>query len=449
MKKGLWIVAGLALVTGFLPAGRAAAAKTEKVVCRVELDRGILPAGASQRAIVKVSLDAPTIRIKAERPPINLAIVLDRSGSMGSDQKLEKAKQAAIEALRRLSERDRFSLVIFDHEVETIVPPQSASNTEWIESRIREIRARGNTALFSGVSQGAAEVRKHLGDHYVHRILLLSDGQANVGPRQPEDLGRLGAALMKEHIAVTTIGVGTDYNEDLMTRLAQQSDGNTYFVESSADLPRIFAAELGDVLSVFAREVVLQIEFADGVRPLRIIGRDGRLGDRTVEIRLNQLYGGQEKYALVEVEVPAGRPSVTQPVATARCAYENLLSRRPERSEATACVQFSDREHDVTRSVNVAVQRDVAINALAEAKDEAVRLSDKGDYKAAGDKLRAAGKAVEAQMAAYGIRDARLEKEVNATAPAAESVEQSGFSPAGRKAAVTDSYQQRNQQANQ
>ena len=449
MKKGLWIVAGLALVAGFLPAGRAAAAKTEKVVCRVELDRGILPAGASQRAIVKVSLDAPTIRIKAERPPINLAIVLDRSGSMGSDQKLEKAKQAAIEALRRLSERDRFSLVIFDHEVETIVPPQSASNTEWIESRIREIRARGNTALFSGVSQGAAEVRKHLGDHYVHRILLLSDGQANVGPRQPEDLGRLGAALMKEHIAVTTIGVGTDYNEDLMTRLAQQSDGNTYFVESSADLPRIFAAELGDVLSVFAREVVLQIEFADGVRPLRIIGRDGRLGDRTVEIRLNQLYGGQEKYALVEVEVPAGRPSVTQPVATARCAYENLLSRRPERSEATACVQFSDREHDVTRSVNVAVQRDVAINALAEAKDEAVRLSDKGDYKAAGDKLRAAGKAVEAQMAAYGIRDARLEKEVNATAPAAESVEQSGFSPAGRKAAVTDSYQQRNQQANQ
>ncbi len=449
MKKGLWIVAGLALVAGFLPAGRAAAAKTEKVVCRVELDRGILPAGASQRAIVKVSLDAPTIRIKAERPPINLAIVLDRSGSMGSDQKLEKAKQAAIEALRRLSERDRFSLVIFDHEVETIVPPQSASNTEWIESRIRDIRARGNTALFSGVSQGAAEVRKHLGDHYVHRILLLSDGQANVGPRQPEDLGRLGAALMKEHIAVTTIGVGTDYNEDLMTRLAQQSDGNTYFVESSADLPRIFAAELGDVLSVFAREVVLQIEFADGVRPLRIIGRDGRLGDRTVEIRLNQLYGGQEKYALVEVEVPAGRPSVTQPVATARCAYENLLSRRPERSEATACVQFSDREHDVTRSVNVAVQRDVAINALAEAKDEAVRLSDKGDYKAAGDKLRAAGKAVEAQMAAYGIRDARLEKEVNATAPAAESVEQSGFSPAGRKAAVTDSYQQRNQQANQ
>ena len=449
MKQSLWIVAGLALVAGFLPAGRAAAAKTEKVICRVELDRGILPAGASQRAIVKVSLDAPAVRIKAERTPINLTIVLDRSGSMGSDQKLEKAKQAAIEALRRLGERDRFSLVIFDHEVETIVPPQSASNTEWIESRIRDIRARGNTALFSGVSQGAAEIRKNLDGRYVHRILLLSDGQANVGPRQPEDLGRLGAALLKEHIAVTTIGVGTDYNEDLMTRLAQQSDGNTYFVESSADLPRIFAAELGDVLSIFAREVVLQIEFADGVRPLRIIGRDGRLGDRTVEIRLNQLYGGQEKYALVEVEVPAGRPNATLPLATARCAYENLLSRRAEHSEATACVQFSDRERDVLKSANVAVQRDVAINALAEAKDEAVRLSDKGAYKKAGSKLREATVAVKAQMATYGIKDEKLDREANATAAAAPSVEQAGFSPSARKAAVTDSYQSRNQQANQ
>ena len=436
-------------MAGILPAGRAAAARTEKVICRVELDRGILPAGASQRAIVKVSLDAPAVRIKAERTPINLAIVLDRSGSMGSDQKLEKAKQAAIEALRRLSERDRFSLVIFDHEVETIVPPQSASNTEWIESRIRDIRSRGNTALFSGVSQGAAEIRKHLEGHYVHRILLLSDGQANVGPRQPEDLGRLGAALLKEHIAVTTIGVGTDYNEDLMTRLAQQSDGNTYFVESSADLPRIFAAELGDVLSVFAREVVLQIEFADGVRPLRIIGRDGRLGDRTVEIRLNQLYGGQEKYALVEVEVPAGRPSDTQPVATARCAYENLLSRRPERTEATASVRFSDRERDVLKSANIAVQRDVAINVLAEAKDEAVKLSDKGDYKQAGGKLREASMAVKAQLTTYGIDDVQLEKNAAAAGAAAPSVEASGFNNRSRKAAVTDSYQMRNQQSNQ
>src|SRR5205085_8842601 len=123
-----------------------------------------------------------------------------------------------------------------------------------LEEAICSIEAGGNTALHGGVSRGAAEIRRHLDDgHYVNRIILLSDGLANVGPSTPEELGRLGTSLMKEGISVTTIGLGLGFNEDLMTRLAQRSDGNTYFVESSADLPRIFAAELGDVLNVVAR----------------------------------------------------------------------------------------------------------------------------------------------------------------------------------------------------
>lgn len=446
MKTKVWMLMGLALVAVLGTAQRAAASRTEKVTCKVELDRGVLPAGASQRAVVKVSLDAPLFREKTERPPVNLAIVLDRSGSMGSGSKLEKAKEAAIAALRKLSERDRFSLVIFDHEVETLVPPQSAGNTEWIESRINSIRARGNTALFGGVSQGAAEVRKHIEGKYVSRILLLSDGQANVGPSQPEDLGRLGAALMKEHIAVTTIGVGTDYNEDLMTKLAQHSDGNTYFVETSRDLPRIFAQELGDVLSVFARDVKLEIEFTDGVRPVRIIGRDGRLDDRKVEIRLNQLYGGQAKYALVEVEVPAGVARAERKLASARCSYENLVSSKSEHAEAEASVRFSDREPDVIKSVNVSVQKEIAVNVLAEAQEEAIRQADKGERVQAAQTLRAAGARVRAQAATYNIDDAQLMKDTAGAEASAAAIEQRGLDNNSRKGLMTDSYQMRNQQ---
>jgi Ca-activated chloride channel family protein len=443
----MWIMAGLALVAGLASVDRAAASRgVEKVTCKVELDRGVLPAGASQRAVVKVSLDAPLVRERAERPPVNLAIVLDRSGSMGSGSKLEKAKEAAITALRRLTERDRFSLVIFDHEVETLVPPQSAGNTEWIEARIHSIRARGNTALFSGVSQGAAEVRKHLDGRYVHRLLLLSDGQANVGPSQPEDLGRLGAALMKERIAVSTIGVGSDYNEDLMTKLAQNSDGNTYFVETSRDLPRIFAQELGDVLSIFARDVRLEIEFTDGVRPVRIIGRDGRLDNRKVEIRLNQLYGGQAKYALVEIEVPAGAAHDVRKLASARCSYENLLNRQNERAEAEASVRYSDRENDVIKSVNVSVQKEIAVNDLAEAQDEAIKQADKGDRAKAAATLRAAGEKVRAQAAVYKFSDAQLTKDTENAARAAASIEKEGLDNMSRKGLMTDSYQMRNQQ---
>jgi len=117
-----------------------------------------------------------------------------------------------------------------------------------------------------------------LENDYIHRIVLLSDGASPmVGPRTPDDLGRLGAALIKENISVTTVGVGTDYNEDLMARLAQKSDGNTYFVESGYDLPRIFAAELGDVLNVVARRVKVTITLPENVKPVNIIGREGRI----------------------------------------------------------------------------------------------------------------------------------------------------------------------------
>ncbi len=241
-----------------------------KVKCIIETDRAILPAGDVQNAIIKITLDAPPAPTNISRPPVNLSIVLDRSGSM-SGKKIERAKEAAIEALKRLSEKDIFSLVVYDHAVNTIIPAQRAVNTDMMINRIRAIRSGGSTALFGGVSQGAAEIRKYIGGNFVHRIILLSDGLANVGPDTPADLGRLGAALIKENISVTTIGVGTDYNEDLMARLSQKSDGNIYFVESSYDLPKIFTAELGDVLNVVAKKVKVIIEVPEGIYPIAII----------------------------------------------------------------------------------------------------------------------------------------------------------------------------------
>lgn len=442
--KWNWVVGVVA--AGVLAAGPAVASRGDKVTCRVDLDRAVLPAGDVTRAVIKVSLDAPALRERAERQPVNLSVVLDRSGSMSSESKLQKAKEAAITALRRLGPRDLFSLVIYDHEAETIVPPQSASNSEWIESRINEITTRGNTALFAGVSQAAAEVRKNIEGRYVNRIILLSDGQANSGPSQPEDLGRLGAALMKERIAVTTIGLGKDYNEDLMTRLAQNSDGNTYFVESSRDLPRIFSAELGDVLSVFARDVILEIELLGGVRPIRIIGRDGRVDNHRVEIRLNNLYGGQEKYVLVEVEVPAGTERDVLKLASAKCSYHNLISSREEQAGGEASVRFSKRESDVSKSVNIDVQKQLMLNEMAEAKDEAIRRADKGDSKGAGSALRSVAVSVREKAKKYNINDEAVQKEVEVTINAGAAVEAAGMDSRSRKSMRTDSFQMRNQQ---
>mgnify|MGYP001241969800 CR=1 FL=1 len=389
------IIIGMLLATSVHASGPA-------VTCRVSLDREALPAGAPQKAIIKVSLVAPEAPREDERPPVNLALVLDRSGSMSGD-KIAKAREAAIEALRRLSPRDVFSLVAYDHSVQTLVPAQRAENTAWIEQQIRAIRPGGNTALFGAVSQGAAEVRKNLGRGYVHRVILLSDGLANVGPSSPQDLGRLGAALLKEGVSVSTVGVGVDFNEDLMARLAEKSDGNHYFVESSVDLPRIFAAELGDVLSVVARRVRIEIECPAGVRPLRIIGREGRIRGNRVEIGMNQLYGSQEKYALIEVEVPAGRADQKIELAAVNCAYENTLNHRQEQSQTVALARYTASVAEVKKSASKDVYRAVVENEIAEARDKALDLYNTGKRDEAAVELKQKSEALQQQAEEVGL----------------------------------------------
>ncbi len=412
---------------------------------KLDLDRTVLPAGQSEKTIIKVLLDVPQITDSSLRPPVNLTLVLDRSGSM-TGHKLEKAKEAAIAALHRLSERDLFSLVTYDHNVTTLVPPQSAANSKWIETRIRSISAGGNTALFGAVSQGAAEVRKHQSENYIQRMILLSDGLANVGPSSASDLGRLGAALLKEGISVTTIGIGTDFNEDLMTQLASRSDGNHYFVESSHDLPRIFAAELGDVLSIAASKIRIEIDCLPGVRPLRIIGREGTIRGNRVQLQMNQLYGGQQKYALIEVLIEPGQAGQNREIVRVNCRYENALTNKPEKTLRLASVSFSQRHEEVQQSASHPVQKAVVENEMAAARDRALDLYNAGRKDEAVRELRQSSGKLEARSATLGFSDLAEEAktlEEDAVEFAAPSI------PSPRKKELrSESYKVRKQQKN-
>ncbi len=445
MKRPIPLISLLlpVLLLAALPASAARTSADQAVRCSVSVDRTALPAGVTQTAVIQVTLDAPFAPRETERPPVNLALVLDRSGSMSGD-KLARAREAAIEALRRLGPRDLFSLVIYDHAVETLVSAQPAVNIERIEAQIRGIRPGGNTALFGAVSQGAAEVRKNLGRGYVHRVVLLSDGLANVGPSSAEDLGRLGAALLKEGISVSTVGVGTDFNEDLMARLAERSDGNHYFVESSVDLPRIFAAELGDVLSVVARRLILEIECPKGVRPVRIIGREGRIRGGTVEIGLNQLYGGQQKFALVEVEVEAGRAGKEVVLAEVRCDYENALTSRREQSASRVAARYTKSDVEVKASASPEVYRNVVENEIAESRDKALDLYNAGRPEEAARELKTKGEALQRQAEEVGL--GKVAAPAAALEAEADELRDEGLSSTRKKEIRSESYKVRTQQ---
>lgn len=422
----------------------ANASDPETVRFGLDIDRGVLPAESTERAVIKIGLDCLRPLRRESRLPVNLALVIDRSGSMGGD-KIAKAREAALVAVRSLAPDDIISIIAFDTEVETIVPAQRVGRARGLEAAICGIEARGNTALHGGVSCGAAELRKHIEDNRcVNRVILLSDGLANVGPSSPEELGRLGHSLMKEGISVTTIGLGLGYNEDLMARLAQRSDGNTYFVENSSDLPRIFAAELGDVLSVVARRVIIEIEFPEGVRPLAFVGREGLIRGQHAELTLSQLYGGQEKFALIEVEVSPSEAGSEREIARANVSYEDALNRRTTTLTAQRKVQFSSDRKLVITSADHRVQADYAVNLLAVAKDQAIELVDKGRKEEAAGLLRQ--RTDELKKIGDVYNNATVQSFAAAAAPEAERIKRDGLDNARRKSYRAESQQVTTQQ---
>lgn len=418
-----------------------AANADDAVTCTISPERDVLASGVPETAVVKVALVGGKMEAQA-RPAVNLSIVLDRSGSMGGT-KIVRAREAAIAAVQRLDERDKISVIVFDNEIDTIVPAQSAGNRADIIRRIRSIEPRGGTAIFGGVSQAASEIRKNLDCGMVNRIILLSDGQANVGPSSPNELGRLGAALVKEGVSVSTVGVGLDYNEDLMTALSRHSDGNSYFVENSDDLPRIFSKELGDVLSVAAKDVKLRIQFAPGAVPVELIGRDGRIVDGVVTVDFNQIYSGQEKYVLVKTEFSVGEDGERRNFAGAEVSYLNPVTEERGIAATSGAIRFSRDAAVVKKSANVEVVKDVILNINAVEMSRAVKLSDEGKTAESSRIFYDNAERLEQAEAEYGLDlapAAKVQRNI------ADEASRGRFKSSSRKSIVHESYETTTQQ---
>jgi Ca-activated chloride channel family protein len=317
-------------------------------------------------------------------------------------EKLEEAKEAALLAVDLLNGDDILSIISYDSHVKVLVPATRVADKSDIRRAIRAMKAGGQTALFAGVSKGAREIRKFIDKERVNRIILLSDGQANVGPSTTTELGELGMSLGKEGISVTTIGLGAGYNEDLMANLAGYSDGNHAFVENPEDLVKIFNYEFGDVLSVVAQDLLIRIEFEDGILPLRILGRNGEIIGREVTTRMNQLYSDQEKYVLLEVEVPEGTADQTRDLASVTVSYQNMANRQQEDVHDKVTVRYSTSGDDVAKSRNREVVTTATKQVANEMSKQALKLRDEGKREEAQSLLNSSADFVRSQGAILG-----------------------------------------------
>jgi len=372
----------LTLVFFLLVLGGAAQAAAKTIDLNVNLGTPYIEAGRTQKTFLKVGLKGFDLPLETDRAPVNLSIVLDRSGSM-QGEKLARAREAAIMAIDLLGSDDIVSVVTYDNVVRVVVPATKVDDKRSIYAAIRAISDGGRTALFAGVSKGVAEVRKFMEKTRVNRVILLSDGLANVGPSTASELGQLGASLGREGISVTTIGLGLGYNEDLMTQLAGMSDGHHAFVQNSADLSNVFAKEFKTALTVVANQLNIIIKCADSIRPIRVLGRNAEIIGQDVHVNLNQLSSNQEKFVMLEVEIPSGREGERRNLASVDVSYQDVLGKRQDFLQDSVSVNFTKAKDKVRRSVNKPVMESATEQVLNEMSKEAVTLRDEGKLEAA------------------------------------------------------------------
>ena len=404
-------------------------------------ERGYLVRNSPQEVVIKIDLAAVANRHKARRTPLNLAVVLDKSGSM-TGAKLEKTKQAAMQLVDRLAPNDVFSLVIFSDEARVLVPAQKVADKDALKEKIESIQAGGSTALYAGVKTGAEQISEYFSSQRINRIILLSDGLANVGPSTPRDLRRLGSDLAERGMAVTTIGVGDDYNEDLMAGLAEASDANYYYVRDTETLPEIFAKELGDMLAVAARDVRIEILCPNGVKPLGFIGRAERFENQKAMVNLSQFTTGQNRYLLLRCLVNGAKSEV----ARVSVKYKDELADGSEQSASrVASIDFTDDQTVSEKSVNgeVVAQKELILTAVA--KDEAMAQADAGNYRQAAQTLSAQNAALNR---AYAVAPAgvqiQIRAETNNLSDFTGQLDRGAYGSASRKVMQEQSYNTRN-----
>jgi Ca-activated chloride channel family protein len=179
--------------------------------------------------------------------PLNISIVIDRSGSMAGD-KINNAKKAAKYIVDQLSPEDYLSIVIYDGSVDVLQYATPVLNKYSIKSKIDGITDRGSTNLMGGALEGYAQVKRYYNASFINRVLLLSDGLANQGITDPNQIQQLVRQKNKlEGISISTFGVGRDYNEDLMTSMAETGTGNYYFIDNAKEIAGIFKKELNNL----------------------------------------------------------------------------------------------------------------------------------------------------------------------------------------------------------
>lgn len=359
------------------------------------LDYDVVTVEREQKLYLMARLVAGPAPGADRRRPLNLSLVIDRSGSMAGD-KLSFTRQASQFLVQNLGVNDLLSIVLYNENVETLLPPEIIIHKDAINHRLNQIKAGGMTNLSGGWLQGCTHVEQNLRAEALNRVILMSDGLANRGITQAEKLIALAQQKRSTGVTTSTMGLGSDFNEDLMMAMADAGGGAFYFIESPEVAPLIFQEELRGLLSVVGQNLTVTLEPSDDITNINQLNAYNMHSDgRSISFSLGDVFGDEVKTLVLEIAIPALRQLGQRQIGMLRFSFDEVTEQGAQHHimELPVMVNVSDR--DEKGEANPAVRESVLLLQAAKARREAVAAADKGEYDRASQTLRQAASIIE------------------------------------------------------
>ncbi|MEZ4338791.1 MAG: VWA domain-containing protein [Sandaracinaceae bacterium] len=380
----------------------------EVVLLGAELGNDLVMAGEPSEVVTRLRVETAVLE-GAARPPINLALVIDTSGSMDGDP-IADARAASLDLLSTLHPEDRLAVIAFHSETEVLLESTQLEGADLgeLRSRIGRMEARGTTDLAGGLRAGLEEVVRHFEPDGINRLVLLSDGV----PNDATQVLPLSQAAGERGIRITALGLGVDFDETLLAHVAQQSGGRFHYVEESSMVAGVFRDEVLRFERLLARNLRLELRPGPGVRIDGVVGQQiTPMANGHVEVALGDLSEGEHRDVIVRMQAGPRRAGAAVELLDAVLHFDDAVQnagRLERRAYLGARATSDSAEVDAHR--NAEVERAAARMLAAATTVQAIEVAREGDIIAARQAL------AQAEAQARAAAEARADVELRAQA---------------------------------
>jgi Ca-activated chloride channel family protein len=444
VAKRLALASTVALATAFAAAPAIAKAAINQ---EIEIDRPKVVRGYEGPIYILLNYTASTIsRDEGERPDLNLGLVLDRSGSMSDAGKIEYLRRAAGMAVDQLRVSDMLSVVEYDDRIGVLWPSGPVESPRTIKRLIDNLEPRGSTDLTGGMMRGVDEVYDTLNSFEgeaspITRVLLLSDGLANHGVTDPHEIRELVRQARLKGVRISTLGLGRDYDEDLMQEIAEYGGGHYYYIEHPNQMSRIFQEELMTLFDTVGRKAKLDLDLNGNVDAIELVSFDQALSPKQDNVDLADFYSGEKRTLVLRIEPDkdAFESKGRVDLGGRRIIKKDVEAKRQRKLSVDVKIDVVTKLAEAEAAMNNQVVVETALIETERKQRQAIELYEQGKVEEADQAMGALASDMKTMYAS--IQDDRLSQKVEALEVEQEQMKEAAAAPAAKAGYLKKSKQ--------